>query len=299
MSRVASDNTERKPMLVANYYLDAFHMPDRLALRDARARSARPSLVVRDGQMFAAGDFIINYAYTVTRSMGVRFVDVTGDENEIHRTSDIVAGALTASKVILPLEVLFPTLRINSAKIKFTNFCVYNRRITVKSQVRFVAEDKVRVHVITYQRQHPVSEAQIDGVVLDEPLKSARVNPKKLREQHLQQVRDYFEACNIDSEAYFQKQGFRDYTYPFAYVASLPSAALVRQLRGQGGMLNVLTLQFNDEEKIPIGPNAMPEVRIEEGRKRSAFRRILTDIIDGVVTYYKGSAIVNPDSGVT
>jgi hypothetical protein len=69
-------------------------------------------------------------------------------------------------------------------------------------------------------------------------------------------------------------------------------------MHGQGGMLNVLTPKFEDEEKIPIGPNVMPQVRIQEGRKRSAFRRIITDIIDGVATYYKGSAIVNPDSGI-
>ena len=295
---LASDNTALKPLLVANHYLDAFRVPDRVRLRDARARSVRPSLLVQDGRMFAVGDFTINYVYLVTKDMGVRFVDVTGDENEIHRTSEIVAGALTASKVILPLEILFPTLRINAAKIKFTGFCVYNRRATANFHVRFVSEDQVRIEVKTYQDQAVVSEAQISGVALDEPLRCARVNPKKVKEQRLEQVREYFEACNIESEAYFQKEDFRDYTYPFAYVASLPSAALVRQLHGQGGMLNVLRLQFNDDEKIPIGPNAMPEVRLEEGRKRSAFTRIITDIIAGVVTYYKGSAIVNPDSGV-
>jgi len=287
-----------KPLYVAKDHLQAFLPPDRITLRDVRARSASPSLVYQSGKMFAVGDFLINYAYVVSPKMGVKFVDVTGDENMIHRTSDIVAGALTASKVILPLEIVFPALRINSAKVKFTNFSHYNVRITSTFRVRFVSEDRIRVQVTAYQNDAQIAESQIDGTVLSEPLRSARVNEKKVKEEQLEVVREYFDACNIMSEAYFQKEGFRDYTYPFAYVASLPSAAIVRELRGQGGMLNVLTLKFEDEEKIPIGPNATPQVRIEEGRGLSAFRRIITDVIDGVITYYKGSAIVNPDSGV-
>ena len=294
----ATENLTPRPLCVAKEHLQAFRAPDRIKLRDARARSASPSLIAQDDGMYAVGDFLINYSYVVTPKMGVKFVDVTGDENDIHRTSDIMAGALTASKIILPLEVMFPTLNIDSAKIKFRSFGRYAVRTTSNFRVRFEGEDRVRVQVGAYQSDEKIADATITGQVLLEPLRSERVNPKKVKEEHLAPVRDYFEACNIDSEAYFQKEGFLDYTYPFAYVASLPSAALVREFQGQGGMLNVLTLQFNDEQKIPIGPDAMPHVRLEEGRKRSAFRRVLTDIIDGVVTYYKGSAIVNPDSGV-
>lgn len=297
MADIATDCTSPQPLYVAMGRLEAFLPPDRLSLRDARARSASPSLIARNGGTYAVGDFSINYAYLVTREMGVRFVDVTGDENEIHRTSDIVAGALTASKALLPLEVLFPTLRINSVKVKFTNFCRYDRRCRANFQVKFAEGNRLHVEVKAFQEQEQTASATIAGTVLDQPLRSARLNAKKVKKEHLAQVRDFFNACNVDSEAYFDKGDFRDYTYPFAYVASLPSAALVREMRGQGGMLNVLTLQFNDEGKIPIGPNAMPEVRIKEGRKMSAFRRMVTDVIHGVVTYYKGSAIVNPDSG--
>jgi hypothetical protein len=294
----ASGNQGGRVLHVAARHLGAFRPPDRIVLRDVRARSACPSLVMRDGRLCAVGDFLIHYTYTVTPSLGVQFVDVTGDANAIHRTSDVVAGALTASKILLPLEILFPTLRINAAKVKFTAFGRYDRYTTSNFQVRFDAGDQVKVTVKSYQNHEQIAEAQVEGRALAQPLRSARVNEKKVKEEDLAKVRAYFDSCNIDAEAYFQKEGFRDYTYPFAYVASLPSAEIVRQLHGQGGMLNLLTLQFNDEEKIPIGPNAMPEVRIEEGRKMSAFRRILTDVIDGVITYYKGSAIVNPDSGV-
>ena len=258
----APDNVAPMPLFVARHHLEAFRSPDRISLRDVRARSASPSLIVQDGRMHAVGDFIINYTYVVTPKMGVKFVDVTGDENEIHRTSDIVCGALTASKVVLPLEVLFPALRINSAKVKFTSFSHYARRSRSNFQVRFVDEDRVRVQVKVYQGQDHVCESVIDGQVLAEPLRSVRVVEKKVKEEHLATVREYFDACNIDAEAYLQKDGFRDYTYPFAYVASLPSAAIVRQLHGQGGMLNVLTLQFNDDEKIPIGRTGMLRVHL-------------------------------------
>ena len=287
-----------RPLWVARHHLGAFRPPDCIRLRDAKARSSKPSLLASSGAMLAVGDFTIQYSYTVSREMGVQFVDVTGDANEIHRTTDIVAGALTASKVILPLEVLFPTLRITETKVKFTNFCRYGRRCCASFQVRLAQDSQVRIEVRVYQEHEPVAECSVTGVALAETPRSSRLGERRVEEAELKLVRDFFDSCNIDSEAYFQKDGFRDYTYPFAYVASLPSAALVRELHGQGGMLNVLTMQFADAEKIPIGPQAPPQVRIQEGRKRSAFTRIITDIIDGVVTYYKGSAIVNPDSGM-
>ena len=91
--------------------------------------------------------------------------------------------------------------------------------------------------------------------------------------------------------AYFRKPEGLDCSYPFAYVASLPSGALVRTLKGDGGILGSLKLSFLAEEKRAIrGPG--PEVTVEPRRWRKAWGRIATAIKEGVTTYLLGSALV-------
>ena len=84
---------------------------------------------------------------------------------------------------------------------------------------------------------------------------------------------------------------------PLAFIASLPSGEIVKRMSGQGGMLNILEFNFQEHKKIPlIGPDP-PHVVLQQGKPRKAFNRILADIIDGVVTYCKGSAVVHPEAG--
>ncbi|MBW7942897.1 MAG: hypothetical protein H3C64_11040, partial [Candidatus Kuenenia stuttgartiensis] len=93
---------------------------------------------------------------------------------------------------------------------------------------------------------------------------------------------------------YVEKGKYKDYTYPLAYIASLPSAEIVNQLSGQGGMINVLRMDFGNYERIPITGDKGPEVKLARAKKRNSFNKILTEVAEGLVTYYKGLAIVNP-----
>ena len=147
--------------------------------------------------------------------------------------------------------------------------------------------------MIAYQDDRTVATADVRGVILPEkphtPVKERQVNAKGLAA-----VQEYFTSLGVDSEGYFDKGAFRDYTYPFGYVLSLPTGEIVRQMAGQGGMLNVLKLETLDSRKIPITGSELPAVRLKRTRPKRTFNRILADIIQGVVPYYKGSVIVNP-----
>ena len=98
----------------------------------------------------------------------------------------------------------------------------------------------------------------------------------------------------IRSDFYLQKEGYKDYTYPLAYIASLPSAEIVNQLSGQGGMINILRMDFGNYERIPITGDKGPEVKLARAKKRNTFNKIMAEIAEGLVTYYRGLAIVNP-----
>ena len=285
---------------IAHEHLAAFHPGDRIFLRDPRGRSLSPSILLSlraDGlSLSARSRFLIHYSYTVTRDDGVRFVEVTGDPNEIHRKGDIVAGALTASKMILPLEVLFPKLRLTAARVKFVSFSRYHRRTSSRFLCHCVDGDQVRFEAQADQDGSTVAIGTIDGVIdggtaQPEAVKERRVNRDKLAE-----VTAFLESVGVESEAYFEKGTYRDYTYPLAYVASLPSGVLVEQMDGQGGMLNVIRFDFKDQPKIPIIGKHGPAVQVERGRVRSRFHRIITNIIDGMITHYRGSAVVHPGS---
>jgi len=292
----------KTPLLIAHQNLGAFSAADHIILRDPRGQSCRPS-IVRDRAepmtLRARDSFLVRYEYVVPKDQGVRFVEVTDDENEIHRTNNIVSGALTASKMLLPLEVLFPSLRINDAKVKFVGWSLYGQRTVSTFLVRYVDACNVRVEVRAYQNQSPIALAFINCVAQPKPIEPPVIKDKKVNKEHLDTVKAYFESLGIESHAYFDRGPAGDYTYPLAYIASLPSGEIVKQLKGQGGTLNILRMDFKKRQKIPIVGRKGPEVRIDRPRIRDRFNRIITHIIDGVITYYRGSAIVHPESGAT
>lgn len=282
-------------------HLACFSPGDRVFLRDPRGRSRRPSLSVDRSlpypAVWATGPFQLRYDYTVRREQGVRFVEVTGDPNRIHREGDVVAGALTASKVIVPLEVLCPALHVRSVQLKFVGLCRYDARVRSAFFCRPEPDGGLFIEVRAFQDDRQVAAAEVRGVVLEAPprvnVRERRVNP-----EGLMAVKEYFAALGIDSAAYFDKGEFTDYTYPFGYVLSLPTGEIVRQMAGQGGMLNVLRLETLDSEKIPITGAELPAVRLKRLRPKRTFNRILAEIIQGVVTYYTGSVVVNPGIGI-
>src|SRR3990172_8727926 len=197
-------------------------LADKICFRDAKARTPHPGLILENNshnecRLQIWDKFLIKHEYKISKQNGQQFVDVTNDNNIIHRKGNIVPGAMTVSKIILPLEILFSELEISSVNIKFTG-----------------------------------------------------------------------------SAFYVNKDGYKDYTYPLAYIAALPSAEIVNQLSGQGGMINILRMDFGNFERIPITGDKGPEVKLARAKKRNTFNKIITEVAEGLVTYYRGLAIVNP-----
>lgn len=65
-------------------------------------------------------------------------------------------------------------------------------------------------------------------------------------------------------------------------------------MEGDGGMINMLRMDFGDVKMIPITDEKGPEIKLERARERTSFNKIITEVVNGLVTYYRGLAIVNP-----
>ncbi len=289
-------------LLIDGRRLSAFSTADRFFMRDCRGRSLSPSLTAEPatGLVHARGPFVMRYDYTVSRAQGVRFVEVTGDENPIHREEDIVAGALTASKMIIPLETLLPNFKLRSARIRFTGLCRYDRRTSSNFLFRQGRGDgKLSIDIKACQGGDVIASGQIGGSIQPTVAEPGQVKDRNVNVTNLRRVQSYFHSIGIESRAYLEKGERRDYTYPLGFIMSLPSAALVRQMHGHGGMLNLISMEFDGQEKIPITGKELPSVKLQDKGQKLSFHRILTDIIHGVVTYYRGMAIVNPRAAGT
>ncbi|HHT9124667.1 MAG TPA: hypothetical protein ACFYD6_02500 [Candidatus Brocadiia bacterium] len=277
--------------------LDAFRA-DMFYFRDVKALTPTPSLWLEkngfDNRLHARDKFSIKHEYSIPKSFGQRFVEITHDKNHIHRSGNIVPGALTTSKVILPLEVLIPDLIISKVNIKFTGFAQYGERILNIFFWQFVSHDYIQIEVKTYQSQKSIARTIILGRLRSNKDKVVKVSEEAVNRELLKVVEEYFNSLQIQYEEYIQKEGYMDYTYPLAYIASLPSAEIVNRMDGQGGMINMLRMDFGTLERIPITGKTGPEVKLQRQRERSTFNKIFTEIAEGLVTYYHGLAIVNP-----
>ena len=56
----------------------------------------------------------------------------------------------------------------------------------------------------------------------------------------------------------------------------------------------MLRMDFGNYERIPITGDKGPEVKLARAKKRNTFNKIMAEIAEGLVTYYRGLAIVNP-----
>ena len=59
-------------------------------------------------------------------------------------------------------------------------------------------------------------------------------------------------------------------------------------------MINMLKMNFGNVKMIPITDEKGPEIKLERARERTTFNKIITEVVNGLVTYYRGLAIVNP-----
>lgn len=286
--------------MVPLHRVDGF-LTDKICFRDAKARTPRPGLLLENDsynsnerRLLVRDKFLIKHEYKIPKRNGERFVDVTKDKNLIHREGNIVPGAITVSKIILPLEILFPEMEISSLNIKFTASACYEERICNMFLWQFVSSDYIQIEVKTYQHDKVVATAIILGRAKTGSKQPKEIDIKLVNKACFEKVQAYFETLEIQSDFYINKEGYKDYTYPLAYIASLPSAEIVNQLSGQGGMINILRMDFGSYERIPITGNKGPEVKLARAKKRTTFNKILTEVAEGLVTYYRGLAIVNP-----
>ena len=217
-----------------------------------------------------------------------------GNNNLIHRQGNIVPGAMTVSKIILPLEILFSEMEISSVNIKFTGSAFYEERTCSLFIWQFVSKDYVQIEVKTYQQERVIAATIILGRLKMADKQVKEIEESLVNKKCLARVQEYFDTLGIKSDFYINKDSYKDYTYPLAYIASLPSAEIVNQLSGQGGMINILRMDFGNYERIPITGDKGPEVKLARAKKRNTFNKIMTEVAEGLVTYYKGLAIVNP-----
>ncbi|OHB51371.1 MAG: hypothetical protein A2099_06245 [Planctomycetes bacterium GWF2_39_10] len=278
--------------------IDGF-LTDKICFRDAKARTSHPSLVVEDGcnaerRLMVFDKFLIKHEYRISREQGAHFVDVTNDNNLIHRKGNIVPGAMTVSKIILPLEIIFSELEISSVNIKFTGSSYYGERTCSLFLWQFVSSDYIQIEVKTYQQERAIATTIILGRLKTASKQVKEIDEALVNKSCFARVQAYFETLGIQKDYYFNKDGYKDFTYPLAYIAALPSAEIVNQLSGQGGMINILRMDFGNFERIPITGDKGPEVKLARAKKRNTFNKIITEVAEGLVTYYRGLAIVNP-----
>jgi hypothetical protein len=274
-------------------------LTDKVCFRDAKAQTPHPSLVLENEnhsecRLLVLDKFLIKHEYKIPKVNGERFVDVTNDNNLIHRRGNIVPGAMTVSKIILPLEIVFSELEISSVNIKFTGSAYYGERTCNLFLWQFVSKDYIQIEVKTYQYDRAIATTIILGRLKTANKQVKEVDEALVNKQCFARVQAFFETLEIGSDFYVYKDGYKDYTYPLAYIASLPSAEIVNQLSGQGGMINILRMDFGSYERIPITGDKGPEVKLARAKKRNTFNKILTEVAEGLVTYYRGLAIVNP-----
>ncbi len=274
-------------------------LQDSIYFRDVKACTHSPSLRFEElssgeEKLHVFGRFLMHHDYVIQKSSGERFVEIINDKNEIHRSGNVIPGAMTVSKIILPLEILMPELEISNVNFKFTNSSIYNEKTKNVFSFQFLSPEYTQIEVNTYQSQKTVARTIITGRITAGKEKSTKIKEEDVNETNLNLVREFLETFAIESEAYIQKDNYRDYTYPLSYIAALPSAEIVKQMEGCGGMINILRMNFGSVKMIPITGENGPEVKLKRERERSTFNKIITEIVKGVVTYYHGLAIVNP-----
>ncbi len=274
-------------------------LQDSIYFRDPRARTRSPGLRFGetsngDEKLYVFDKFLMHHDYVIQKSSGEKFVEITNDRNEIHRSGNIIPGAMTVSKIILPLEILIPELEIHNVNIKFTNSSIYDEKTKDVFTFQFINPETIQISVNTYQSQETIARTVIIGKINTSREKAAKVSEEDVNEAKLNTVREYLETLAIEGEAYIQKENYRDYTYPLSYIAALPSAEIVKQMEGDGGMINMLRMDFGNVKMIPITDEKGPEIKLERARERNTFNKIITEVVNGLVTYYRGLAIVNP-----
>lgn len=274
---------------------------DSICLRDAKGRSRRPSLVAGGGSkgdksadryFEVRGPFAILQRFSVSPEEGRAFVEASRDDNPIHTEDSVISGAMSAARVLLLPELLIPGLRVRSVRMKFRAFARYDRPSVNRYFVRPDSTGGFQVDLVLLQQGVVVAEGALSATLNGAKAKSAAepVFPQKLPGDlpRGQVIRDFFRSLRVDPELSVEAIGTG---YPRAFLAALPSGEMVRR-GGAGGLLNVLDLEFPDVEIPAFTEEPPPSVEVEATRPKSAFRKVLARVGNGIVTYCHGYATV-------
>ena len=234
--------------------------------------------------------------------------------------------------MIAPLEILMPRFALTSLRVSFTGIAWYDQPVRLILKVTpteplagkssdaltavalaapALAAAATTALVAATDATLALPELEIEAVAMQgdreslgeaseggsSPTPRASTSPNaRSTELGSRASRAFFGSLGIAPQSYFDKPEGRDLSYPYAFLASLPSGEMVERLSGQGGILNRLTLEF-DADKLPIaGP---PEVSLElPERLRKSFNKIVTRIKEGMLTAVRGSALILPKSDV-
>ncbi len=286
---------------------------DRVILRDAKGRSARPSLIRIPSLSFPGedclqirGGFTVLQTYAVDAWDGAAFAEVSRDGNPLHRVGGIVPGAMTAARALLLPELLLEGARVERMKFRFRSMARYGLPTLNLFRIEPAEGDSLRIDVRVRQGEMDVADGQLlagrDSFCRPETNDLADPEPTA-------QIRLFLECLCIDPEIYFQRMGA---AYPSAYFASLPSGEMVRKYSGEGGLLNALDLEFpgvSSLESAPVTadpctsqPRSLPArpgghvpttVELQDlPRPHRTFRKILARVAQGMRTYCSGFAMV-------
>ncbi|MDC3379077.1 hypothetical protein OAX78_02205 [Planctomycetota bacterium] len=246
-----------------------------------------------NGDLRVDGPFKVRSRLEIDRSRGIRFTEATGDPNPIHREGDVIPGALIAAEFVSAAEILFPHLQLTSLRTTFTAVSWYDRPVRLLLDCKpteIDGEPGLEVKASAFQGDRECANGLVKGRFVEE-LQRHELPPHKINVDWLARVVSFYDSLGIKPQAYLEKAEGPDYSYPTAFLASLPSGSMVQRFQGEGGILNRLNLEFTG--KLPLaGP---PEVSLElPARLRKSFNKIMTFVKEGVETAVRGSALVLP-----
>lgn len=284
--------------------LDAFG--DRIVLRDPRGRSAQPAILHErsGGPPTVGGAISVVQRYTIAKSEGGAFVETTGDSNPIHRDGGIVPGAMLSARALLLPELLFEhategrarLIPVRHARFRFRGFALYGEPTVNLYRIQPGPDGELCIQVEVRQRETSITEgtlrlrapgSAVGPVDQRELLAAERPNLRLSRET----VHRFLQSLRVDPALYAAVAGD---AYPRAFLASLPSGEMVRHFSGEGGLLNVLDLEFT-AEALTMAESGPPPVELEDTREaRLSFRKVVTRVAQGVRTFCRGFAMVLP-----
>jgi acyl dehydratase len=276
---------------------------DSIVLRDARGRGARPALAVlkasnsadftaRAPRLQVRGPFSVLQRFAVRPAQGHLFAGATRDDNPIHVDGDVVPGAMTSARLLLLPELLLPGFVAERLRVKFSAPSRYD--VSTVHQFRFIPVFDATRNDTLVGMEISFNASQNGQTVASGSFRGSVGAPARENAENAvappAEVEAFLRSLDVDGDAYLRHAGD---AYPRAFLASLPSGEMVRQLRGEGGLLNVLNLSFTEGDGIPLRGGDRPEVEIERSlRPGSSFSKVLTRVVQGVRTYCQGFAMV-------